>query len=196
MWAGACPRRSTTFAAVLIHRSWLVDDAPLAMPPPGLVDFVPSASAGARPPLVCVDIGSMAEIGMARDWRRLALAVVQTLRARRRRNDEEGPLRLLLLHFPSEVTPAALEAELEKRGADVGGEAEGAAGPGGKKRPRHDDDEQAEEDEQQQPCGTGDLASWVRVLPPEAFVAHAWLLPRCRAVVHHGGLGTTVACVR
>ncbi|CAN0154296.1 unnamed protein product [Ectocarpus sp. 12 AP-2014] len=28
-----------------------------------------------------------------------------------------------------------------------------------------------------------------------SFVPHTWLLPRCRGVVHHGGSGTTGACL-
>ncbi|CAB1105585.1 unnamed protein product [Ectocarpus sp. CCAP 1310/34] len=29
----------------------------------------------------------------------------------------------------------------------------------------------------------------------QSFVPHTWLLPRCRGVVHHGGSGTTGACL-
>ncbi|TFJ88000.1 hypothetical protein NSK_000354 [Nannochloropsis salina CCMP1776] len=32
-------------------------------------------------------------------------------------------------------------------------------------------------------------------LPPTTFVPHAWLFPRCRLVIHHGGLGTVMACL-
>lgn len=39
----------------------------------------------------------------------------------------------------------------------------------------------------------GQLAREVIALPG---VAHSWLYPRCRAVVHHGGAGTTAAAVR
>lgn len=37
------------------------------------------------------------------------------------------------------------------------------------------------------------LPSWAHV---EREVPHAWLFPRCRAIVHHGGAGTTGAGVR
>ena len=30
----------------------------------------------------------------------------------------------------------------------------------------------------------------------EEPVPHSWLLPRCSAVLHHGGSGTTAACLR
>ena len=48
------------------------------------------------------------------------------------------------------------------------------------------------------------LSGWARLhhgeLPPTVFAAesvpHAWLYPRCAAVVHHGGAGTTAAALR
>jgi hypothetical protein len=30
----------------------------------------------------------------------------------------------------------------------------------------------------------------------EDFIPHSWLLPHCRVVIHHGGAGTTHACVK
>lgn len=39
-------------------------------------------------------------------------------------------------------------------------------------------------------------ASVMLVGGTSSFVPHRWLLPRCSVVVHHGGLGTTMACIR
>jgi sterol 3beta-glucosyltransferase len=41
--------------------------------------------------------------------------------------------------------------------------------------------------------GQSALPSWAHVEPE---VPHAWLYPRCSAIVHHGGAGTTGAAVR
>lgn len=123
-------------------------------------------------------MGSMAEVGMGVDWRGLAIAAVRAVAACRTRRQDAAGLRLLLLHFP-----ATIEAALRRAGPDDEAEQQTQA----PKRARREDE----------PAPEPSLASsWVHVLPPEAFVPHAVLFPRCRAVVHHGGLGTTVACIR
>lgn len=158
-----------------ITRSWFVDDneadasSSASFGAAGLEDFLPP-DYGAPPTLVCVDMGSMAEVGMGVDWLALATAAARAVWVCRM-NTHAG-LRLLLLHFPSEVTIEALRAGLKAE------EAERA-----QKRARLEDEDAPLD------------MSWVRVLPPAAFVAHAMLFPHCRAVVHHGGLGTTVACI-
>jgi hypothetical protein len=123
----------------------------------------------------------MAEVGIGVDWLALATAVVSSVAWLRQEGKAKG-LRLLLLHFPSDdVTIEALQARLalNEHGEDK---------PISTKRARLEEDEHQQQEE--------GLAAWVRVLPPEAFVSHAALFPRCRAVAHHGGLGTTVACIR
>lgn len=173
-----------------MNRSWSIDDIEsdrVHELPHDLQDFVDDTSS-----LICVDMGSMAEVGIGGtvDWLIFAAALVQavaSIRLDRPQGTSGFVCRLLLLHFPHEVTVAALRTYLDDAAA-------AATTPGespttrGVKRPRPV--ETAEEGE------TPSSFSWVRILPPEAFLPHAALFPRCRAVVHHGGLGTTVACLR
>ncbi|GAB5029835.1 glycosyl transferase [Nannochloropsis oceanica] len=154
-----------------------------------------------RPPLICLDMGSCVEVGLRTrsEWEGLIEGVVEALRrafpgggggggreggrgggspdnpekGEKRTGYGSGGFRLLLLHFPPSSSLGA-EVALEKD------EEWGV-----------DEQQQQQQQQQQQKLTCDDILR----LPVEEYVPHSWLFPRCHLVLHHGGLGSTMACI-
>ena len=80
-------------------------------------------------------------------------------------------LRALVLHFPPDITSTLITSRVGFPSADVSSSPSGSG-------------VKADKDEE-----------WVRV-EATPIVPHSWLFPQALVVVHHGGLGTTTACIR
>ena len=136
------------------------------------------------PPLISLDMGSCVEVGLrtAGEWEELIEGVVRALKRlfpSKGRGGEGGEgsssngsdgFRLLLLHFPPRPALTAVKGE------------EGPEADGGERKKRR-------LDEQQQHSKN------ILRLSLEEYVPHSWLFPRCHLVLHHGGLGSTLACL-
>ena len=161
------------------------------------------------PPLICFDMGSCVEVGLktAEEWEGWIEGVVRTLRrvfpsssgrgggggggeggagSRDENEKREGGgandgFRLLLLHFPPR--PLTTVKEEEEQEAD-----------GGERKKRRVDEQQQQQQQQRQKQQQ-QLSNNMLRLPLEEYVPHSWLFPRCHLVLHHGGLGSTMACI-
>ncbi|CAN0083854.1 unnamed protein product [Ectocarpus fasciculatus] len=194
--------------------------SPRYRPPDRLVRFLTRCEADNKPVFV-VGLGSMPALGLVQDpsgivataassLRRAGAAVIllPTPRALAQLNDDDGNAWHPVATSPAagaaakgdRLAPSARRGNGCTRGQQT--EVEAAAGGGdiaGGTTCRRDQEggcgEVSENAETEVAAAVAAAPYFLDLAGEASFVPHKWLLPRCRGVVHHGGSGTTGACL-